>query len=80
MAVEIIEALLKIGFNFDLVLADSLYGESPTFIAVLSKHKKHYLLAIRSNFGMEVHFEQFKINYSTIYILESNQTLVSRFC
>ena len=49
LAVEIIEALLKIGFNFDLVLADSLYGESPTFIAVLSKHKKHYLLAIRSN-------------------------------
>ena len=41
--------MLKIGFNFDLVLADSLYGESPTFIAVLSKHKKHYLLAIRSN-------------------------------
>ena len=49
LAVEIIEALLKLGFNFDLVLADSLYGESPTFIAVLSKHKKHYLLAIRSN-------------------------------
>ncbi len=49
LAVEIIEILLKLGFNFDLVLADSLYGESPTFIAVLDKYKKHYLLAIRSN-------------------------------
>ncbi|GAX46251.1 transposase [Tolypothrix sp. NIES-4075] len=49
LAVEIIETLLKLGFNFDLVLADSLYGESPTFISVLEKYKKHYLLAIRSN-------------------------------
>jgi SRSO17 transposase len=49
LAVEIIEALLKLGFNFDLVLADSLYGESPTFITVLEKYNKHYLLAIRSN-------------------------------
>lgn len=49
LAVEIIETLLKYGFNFDLVLADSLYGESPTFIAALDKHKKPYLLAIRSN-------------------------------
>lgn len=48
-AVEILEALLKLGFNFDLVLADSLYGESPTFISVLEKYNKHYLLAIRSN-------------------------------
>lgn len=49
LAVEIVETLLKYGFNFDLVLADSLYGESPTFIAALDKHKKPYLLSIRSN-------------------------------
>jgi SRSO17 transposase len=57
-AVEIIEALLKIGFNFDLVLADSLYGESPTFLAVLDKYKKHYLLAIRSNHARFTSAEQ----------------------
>lgn len=58
LAVEIIEALLKIGFNFDLVLADSLYGESPTFLAVLDKYKKHYLLAIRSNHARFTSAEQ----------------------
>ncbi|BAZ36925.1 transposase [Calothrix sp. NIES-4101] len=49
LAVEIIETLIELGFNFDLVLADSLYGESPTFVSTLSKYNKHYLLAIRSN-------------------------------
>ena len=58
LAVEIIEYLLKLGFNFDLVLADSLYGESPTFISVLDKYKKHYLLAIRSNNTELVSLEQ----------------------
>ncbi|MBD2773720.1 IS701 family transposase [Iningainema tapete] len=49
LAVEIIETLIEWGFNFDLVLADSLYGESPTFVSALTKYEKHYLLAIRSN-------------------------------
>ncbi|MHC5722527.1 MAG: hypothetical protein ACYTX0_63620, partial [Nostoc sp.] len=35
LAVEIIEALLKIGFNFYLVLADSLYEPIPLIIFVL---------------------------------------------
>lgn len=49
LAVEIIESLVKLGFKFDLILADSLYGTSPTFIAVLEKYHLNYLLAIRSN-------------------------------
>ncbi len=40
------------------MLADSLYGESSTFIAVLDKYKKHYLLAIRSNHTELVSFKQ----------------------
>lgn len=49
LAAEIIEELIKKGFYFDLVLADSLYGSSPTFLAVLDKYHRNYLLAIRRN-------------------------------
>lgn len=35
LAAELIEELIELGFLFDLVLADSLYGASPTFIAIL---------------------------------------------
>jgi SRSO17 transposase len=51
LAVEIIEELLELGFKFDLVLADSLYGESGTFITVLNKFSLLYVVAIRSNHG-----------------------------
>ena len=49
LAAEIIQELKDKKFNFDLVLADSLYGESDTFVTVLNKFKLEYVLAIRSN-------------------------------
>ncbi len=49
LAVEIIEELIENGFCFDLVLADSLYGSSATFLAVLDKYHLDYVLAIRRN-------------------------------
>lgn len=49
LAAEIIEELKEQGFGFDLVLADSLYGSSPTFLAVLDKYHLDYVLAIRRN-------------------------------
>lgn len=51
LAAEIIQELQELGFKFDLVLADSLYGESGTFITVLKKYSLLYVVAIRSNHG-----------------------------
>lgn len=43
------------GFNFNLVLADSLYGESGTnFISVLNELNLNYIVAIRSNHSVEL--------------------------
>lgn len=47
LAIEIIEALREMGFNFELVLADSLYGESSEFINALEKYNLNYIVAIR---------------------------------
>lgn len=47
LAIEIIEALQDLGFNFELVLADSLYGESSEFINALDKYNLKYIVAIR---------------------------------
>lgn len=52
LAREIITELKEMGFKFELVLADSLYGESETFLSVLSENKLPYLVAIRSNHGV----------------------------
>ena len=53
IAGEMIEELQQIGFKFELVLADSLYGESDlNFISILHKFKLNYLVAIRSNHGV----------------------------
>lgn len=49
LAAEIIESLKEMGFCFNLVLADSLYGSSPFFLAVLDKYHLDYVLAIRRN-------------------------------
>ncbi len=51
LAAEIIQTLQELGFKFELVLADSLYGESGTFITVLKKYSLLYVVAIRSNHG-----------------------------
>ncbi|MBW4421703.1 MAG: IS701 family transposase [Myxacorys californica WJT36-NPBG1] len=49
LAAEIIAELQAFGFVIELVLADSLYGESGTMLEVLYKLKLSYIVAIRSN-------------------------------
>lgn len=50
IACAMIEQLCAMGFCFELVLADSLYGESgSTFVSLLHKRDLPYILAIRSN-------------------------------
>jgi SRSO17 transposase len=52
LAVEIIRDLQQWGFRFEVVLADSLYGESGDFIGALEKRHLKDVLAIRSNHGV----------------------------
>ena len=53
IAAKMIRALQAMGFRFELVLADSLYGESKVnFVNVLDELKLSYILAIRSNHGL----------------------------
>ena len=52
IASEIITELIEFGFNVELVLADSLYGEASSFIATLNKYQLPWVLAIRSNHGV----------------------------
>lgn len=49
LAVEIINELIEFGFKIELVLSDSLYGESSQLIRALEEHKLDYVVAIRSN-------------------------------
>lgn len=49
LAMEIILELEEMGFKIEQVLADSLYGESSTFIQGLNKLHLKYVVAIRSN-------------------------------
>lgn len=49
LAAESIQHLPEKGFKFDLVLADSLYGESNTLMTVLNKFSRGDVVAIRSN-------------------------------
>lgn len=64
LAVEIIGELKRLGFKFEVVLADSLYGESSDFIAGLIEFKLKYVLALRSDHGMWMPANQ-KIWYTT---------------
>ena len=53
LAGMMLKHLKEMGFKFELVLADSLYGESDTnFISVLNELKVHFAVAIRSNHGV----------------------------
>lgn len=55
IAAMLIKKLHSIGFKFNLVLADSLYGESgKNFISVLDELNLNYIVAIRSNHSMEL--------------------------
>jgi SRSO17 transposase len=52
LAVELIRELQQWGFRFEVVLADSLYGESSNFVSELEKLHLKYVVAIRSNHGV----------------------------
>ena len=52
IASEMIIELIAYGFKIELVLADSLYGESSLFVRTLEKHNLSYVLSIRSNHGV----------------------------
>jgi SRSO17 transposase len=52
LASEIITELIDEGFNIELVLADSLYGESSQFLKKLDEYQLSYVVAIRSNHGV----------------------------
>ena len=52
LAQTIIEELVEFGFKIELVLADSLYGESHPFVGLLDRLKLPWIVAIRSNHGV----------------------------
>ena len=54
LAIEIIQQLQAWNFQIELVLADSLYGESGDVISVLEGLKLPFIVAIRSNHGVLV--------------------------
>jgi len=59
IAATMIRQLQAMGFRFELVLADSLYGESKVnFVNVLDELKLPYILAIRSNHALWLPQEQ----------------------
>ena len=58
LASEIITELVSFGFKIDLVLADSLYGESSSFIRTLEQHNLPWIVAIRSNHGVWMSCDQ----------------------
>lgn len=49
IASEMINELIAYGFKIELVLADSLYGESSLFVRTIEEHNLSYVLSIRSN-------------------------------
>ncbi len=58
LAAEIITELTDAGFNIEVVLADSLYGESSQFIGKLAEYNLGYVVAIRSNHAVWLPREQ----------------------
>ena len=59
IAAGMIRQLQEMGFRFELVLADSLYGEAQVnFVDVLDELKLSYILAIRSNHAVWLPEEQ----------------------
>jgi SRSO17 transposase len=58
LASSIVTELVEFGFDIDLVLADSLYGEASSFIRTLDKYNLPWVLAIRSNHGVWLSSQQ----------------------
>ena len=53
IAARLVEEIHHRGFQIELVLADSLYGESETnFLGCLEQLKLNFVVAIRSNYGV----------------------------
>ncbi len=52
LAQTIIEELVEFGFKIELVLADSLSGESHPFVGLLDRLNLPWIVAIRSNHGV----------------------------
>ena len=52
LAQTIIAELVEFGFKIELVLADSLYGESHSFVGELDRLNLPWIVAIRSNHGV----------------------------
>ena len=77
-----IQELQELWFKFELVLADSLYGESDTnFISILSQFKLNYLVAILSNHRVWLPSDQ-KVRYNKWRKFErtfSNQDTETRY-
>lgn len=49
---EMVRELKELRLEIELVLADSLYGESSTFLEVLEELKLEYVVSIRNNHGV----------------------------
>jgi len=52
LAREIIDELVAMGLKFQVVLTDSLYGESSEFIETLNPYQLQFVVAIRGNNGV----------------------------
>ena len=81
LASEIITELISFGFEIELVLADSLYGESSSFIQTLNQHHLSWIVAIRSNHGVWMHSSQ-KVRANKWHRFErifSDQTFENRY-
>jgi SRSO17 transposase len=81
LAIEIIKELMEFGFRIELVLADSLYGESNSFIRTLDKYKLPWIVAIRSNHGVWMPSEQ-RVRANKWHKFQrvfSNQTVETRY-
>jgi SRSO17 transposase len=52
IAIALIQTLQQQGFRFEVVLADSLYGESGEFMAALQRLELRFVVAIRDNHGV----------------------------
>ncbi len=59
IAARLVRQIQQMGFEIELVLADSLYGESEaTFLGCLEELKLNFIVAIRSNHGVWLPKEQ----------------------
>jgi SRSO17 transposase len=82
IAATMIRQLQAMGFEFELVLADSLYGESKiNFVNVLDELKLPYILAIRSNHALWLPQDQevYQEPWQTFERTFSNGTTETRY-